>query len=181
MSIETTAAPDDDPVSRANPRETPLPAPAASLMIPLPAWQAMILLAWIGGRHHHVDASDAAGLFCSGPDWCNRRRLPRVCVRCWSPCCRHMGIRSAVGIRLSNLSASPSVCGLLRPVSCCRPRPAELDSRHLKAILLHELAHVKRADLWVSFLQTILQIVYLSSVAVAGQYYYPPPPRTGRR
>jgi len=35
-----------------------------------------------------------------------------------------------------------------------------LGIHQLKSVLLHELAHIKRGDLWVSFIQTILQIIY---------------------
>jgi ketosteroid isomerase-like protein len=31
---------------------------------------------------------------------------------------------------------------------------------NLKAVLIHELAHIKRGDLWVNALQTILQVIY---------------------
>ncbi len=76
--------------------------------------------------------------------------------------CRvQMRMKHPVALKLSPNAASPAVCGLLRPVILLpQGLSAELDPRHLKAILLHELAHIKRADLWVSFLQTILQIAY---------------------
>ncbi|MFC1636040.1 M56 family metallopeptidase, partial [Planctomycetota bacterium] len=47
-----------------------------------------------------------------------------------------------------------------------RNRPAqyalvrELPPEKLKAVLIHELAHIKRGDLWSNFVQTILQIIY---------------------
>jgi hypothetical protein len=37
---------------------------------------------------------------------------------------------------------------------------ASLDAGQLRAVLLHELAHIKRGDLWMNLAQTILQIVY---------------------
>jgi bla regulator protein BlaR1 len=36
----------------------------------------------------------------------------------------------------------------------------KLSREKLKAVLIHELAHVKRGDVWVNLLQTMLQIVY---------------------
>ncbi len=36
----------------------------------------------------------------------------------------------------------------------------KLSPEGLRAILIHELAHIKRGDLWVNSIQTFLQIVY---------------------
>ena len=35
-----------------------------------------------------------------------------------------------------------------------------LGSSHLRPVLLHELAHIRRGDLWINLVQTILQIIY---------------------
>ncbi|MCJ7777870.1 MAG: M56 family metallopeptidase, partial [Sedimentisphaerales bacterium] len=35
-----------------------------------------------------------------------------------------------------------------------------LGAGHLRTVLLHELAHIKRGDLWINLAQTILQIIY---------------------
>lgn len=71
-------------------------------------------------------------------------------------------MRTPVRLRLMSVSASPSVCGLARPTILIPQRMlARLDNGQLKPILLHELAHVKRADLWVNLAQTLLQIIYV--------------------
>jgi len=76
-------------------------------------------------------------------------------------CCQQMSIKRKISLKLSSNTASPSVCGLFRPVILIPAElPSKLDCDHLKAVLLHELAHIKRSDLWVSFIQTILQIIY---------------------
>jgi beta-lactamase regulating signal transducer with metallopeptidase domain len=36
----------------------------------------------------------------------------------------------------------------------------ELSNDKLKAVLIHELVHIKRFDLWINFAQTFLQIIY---------------------
>ena len=55
---------------------------------------------------------------------------------------------------------SPALCGLWRPVILIHPTLAENLSRsELRSVLLHEIAHVKRADLWVNHVQILLQIV----------------------
>ena len=72
-----------------------------------------------------------------------------------------MGIRHKVGLRLSPGSFSPAVCGLWRPTILMPPLLWEnLSPDNLRPVLIHELAHVKRADLWVNCLQTTLQIIY---------------------
>jgi bla regulator protein BlaR1 len=53
------------------------------------------------------------------------------------------------------------VCGLFRPVILVPHELApSLGSRHLRAVLLHELGHIKRGDLWVNLIQTCLQTFY---------------------
>ena len=75
---------------------------------------------------------------------------------------KQMKVRRSAALRLSPLAASPSVCGLFRPTILIPQSLADrLDAKHLRSIILHELAHVKRGDLWVSLLQTVLQIVYV--------------------
>jgi beta-lactamase regulating signal transducer with metallopeptidase domain len=76
-------------------------------------------------------------------------------------CCKCMGVRRKVGLKVSANAASPAVCGLFRPVILVPHKLApSLGSRHLRAVLLHELAHIRRGDLWVNLAQTFLQIAY---------------------
>jgi len=74
--------------------------------------------------------------------------------------CR-IGIRQSVELRLTGNKLSPAVCGLFKPVILI---PAallkKLSREKLKAVLIHELAHIKRDDAWVNLLQTMLLIVY---------------------
>jgi bla regulator protein BlaR1 len=76
--------------------------------------------------------------------------------------CQEMHVRTRVVLRLSPVITSPCVCGLIRPTILL---PQGLFERvtepRFRTILLHELAHIKRGDLWVSCLQTIVQIVYI--------------------
>ena len=72
-----------------------------------------------------------------------------------------LGVRRRVALKLSGAAATPAVCGLFRPVILL---PTALVSRlsaaQLEAVLLHELAHVRRGDPWVNYFQALLQIVY---------------------
>jgi beta-lactamase regulating signal transducer with metallopeptidase domain len=76
-------------------------------------------------------------------------------------CRRRMNIRRSVRMKLLPGAFSPAVCGLWRPtILLPQTLPARLTPDGLRTVLIHELAHVKRADLWVNCVQTILQIVY---------------------
>jgi beta-lactamase regulating signal transducer with metallopeptidase domain len=76
-------------------------------------------------------------------------------------CCGQMGTKGKVGLKISANTASPAVCGLFRPVILVPQNLAPtLGSSHLRPVLLHELAHIRRGDLWINLVQTILQIFY---------------------
>jgi beta-lactamase regulating signal transducer with metallopeptidase domain len=56
---------------------------------------------------------------------------------------------------------APVVCGLWRPVIVVpRNLALTLGSRHLRDVLYHELAHVKRRDLWVNLIQNCVRVLY---------------------
>ncbi len=82
-------------------------------------------------------------------------------------CQKQMGMGRHVTVKLTHTAHSPGVCGLFRP-TIVMPREiiSSLKENHLRAILFHELAHIKRGDLWVSTAQTLLQIFYFYNPAV---------------
>jgi hypothetical protein len=56
---------------------------------------------------------------------------------------------------------SPAVCGLFRPVILLpRALTEKLATAQLRAVLLHEMIHLKRRDVWVNCAQALIQIVY---------------------
>jgi beta-lactamase regulating signal transducer with metallopeptidase domain/tetratricopeptide (TPR) repeat protein len=76
-------------------------------------------------------------------------------------CCGQMGIKGKVSLKVSANTASPAVCGLFRPVILVPQNLAlTLGSSRLRPVLLHELAHIRRGDLWINLVQTVLQIIY---------------------
>jgi beta-lactamase regulating signal transducer with metallopeptidase domain len=76
-------------------------------------------------------------------------------------CRRRLGIRGKVPLKVSERASKPAVCGLVRPVIVVpRDLAPKLGSRHLRAALFHELAHIKRGDIWVNLAQDLLQVVY---------------------
>ncbi len=76
-------------------------------------------------------------------------------------CREKVGIRRDIQLKLSHNVTSPAVCGLFRPVILVPKAIIEkLSQDKLKAVLTHELAHIKRGDLWINCAQTLLQIAY---------------------
>ncbi len=72
-----------------------------------------------------------------------------------------MGVKRKIGLKVSSNAASPAVCGLFRPVILVPQNlTSSLNPSQLRAVLLHELAHIRRSDLWVNLAQTVLQIIY---------------------
>lgn len=72
-----------------------------------------------------------------------------------------LDLRRVPALRLSDANHSPALCGFLRPVILL---PRELASRlspeGLRAVLLHELTHLRRHDLWVNLLQAVVQVLW---------------------
>ena len=71
------------------------------------------------------------------------------------------GMKIHAHIMLTANSLSPAVCGLFRPVILIPQSLVEgFSDEQLRAVLLHELIHVQRRDVWLNFFQSLLQIVY---------------------
>ena len=71
------------------------------------------------------------------------------------------GVRAHPPVKLTADTMSPAVCGLFRPAILIPQTLAEnFSDEQLRAVLLHELIHLRRRDVWLNFLQSLLQIVY---------------------
>lgn len=74
---------------------------------------------------------------------------------------RLAGVRKPVQVKLTGAAMSPAVCGLFRPVILLPQSLVErLSDEQLRAVLLHELIHLRRGDVWANCIQALLQIVY---------------------
>jgi beta-lactamase regulating signal transducer with metallopeptidase domain/tetratricopeptide (TPR) repeat protein len=75
-------------------------------------------------------------------------------------CRRQLGIKRVIPVRCAAIG-SPAISGIFRPVILIPPGLAEdLGGSEMRSVLLHELAHYKRDDLWVNHAQILLQILY---------------------
>ncbi len=69
--------------------------------------------------------------------------------------------QTSVRLKIVAGQISPAVCGLFHPTILLPQALAEnFSNEQLRAVLLHELIHLRRRDVWVNFLQALLQIFY---------------------
>ncbi len=100
--------------------------------------------------------------------WCQLQKLRRIGTKTVSDVVtekaavisRQLGIKKAVHIAESALVQVPTVIGWLKPLVLL---PASaltgLDEMQLKAMIAHELAHIKRSDYLTNIVQTVVEIL----------------------
>jgi beta-lactamase regulating signal transducer with metallopeptidase domain len=72
-----------------------------------------------------------------------------------------IGMKLKVRVKLTTNSMSPAVCGLFRPSILIPQSLADnFSDDQLRAVLLHELIHLRRRDVWLNFAQALVQISY---------------------
>ena len=124
------------------------------------SWQGVVFLLWIAGvivMSAVVIRRAAAACRCV-----DRSPKANFLMRdiLWY-CRKRMRIKGSVQLRVCEQGIRPAVCGLFSPIILVpRDLTPTLGSRHLRAVLLHELAHVKRYDLWVNVIQNTVQVLY---------------------
>lgn len=75
--------------------------------------------------------------------------------------CEQMGIRRRPALRLTTAVTTPALVGLVRPQLLIPPSTASsLAPAQLRLVLLHELAHLRRGDLWIDLVATLLVAVH---------------------
>lgn len=137
------------------PAPTEIPKTVVSL-----SWQGFVLLAWsvvvIALALLLVQRAFFVHGLVAQAEETNRAMLSEL-----EDCRRRLGLHGRIGLRLSPNATSPAVCGLVHPtILIPQSLVPRLHNHDLQAVLLHELAHVKRGDLWINLAQTLLQIAY---------------------
>ncbi len=156
-----TVAVTGTPQANVRPTVTRSSVAASLLLSPAPlTWQGIVFLVWVAvvvamGLLLLQRAIFVTGLVAQAQ---SPTQLMNDAFRF---CCGQMSIKGKVSLKVSANTASPAVCGLFRPVILVPQNLAPtLGSSRLRPVLLHELAHIKRGDLWTNLVQTILQIIY---------------------
>jgi len=124
------------------------------------SWQGSLFLLWLGGV-----AIVGVVLICRARGACKRLDNVPAANNLMNDillyCRKRMGVHGTVRLKVGAAGTRPAVCGLLRPVIVVpRNLAPTLGSRHLRDVLFHQLAHIKRHDLWVNLAQNILQVLY---------------------
>jgi beta-lactamase regulating signal transducer with metallopeptidase domain len=134
---------------------TPLPPSTPPL-----AWPAILLLGWASVALGLVTWLVLRARFVGRMSARARDVSPSLLVLLQS-CCRQLKIKQPIRLKFSTEATSPAVCGLWRPTILIPSQLADrLSPLPMRAVLLHELAHIKRGDLWVNYAQALLQIFY---------------------
>jgi beta-lactamase regulating signal transducer with metallopeptidase domain len=151
-----------------SPMQKPSTLPAATPMTPPPSvtrasslsWQGVVLLTWavavLALLVLLIQRVTAVGRMAAESDPASAELRAAL-----DECRRRMQVGRTVSIRTSPQANSPAVCGWLRPTILVPQGLApKLRPHELHAVLMHELAHVRRGDLWINLVQTLLQVVY---------------------
>ena len=165
QSIDFSTAPPavDTPPVVSSPVTEPAPAQPVSQQSPPPimlSWQGVVFLFWLVvviamGLLLLQRAIFVKGLVAQATEADDSMKDT------FNSCCERIGIRKRIRLKVSANATSPAVCGLFRAVILLPQNlSAGLSAGQLQAVLLHELAHIRRYDLWVNLIQTILQILY---------------------
>ncbi len=72
-------------------------------------------------------------------------------LRLWNTCCQQVYFRRSVPVIVTDDISQPSVMGALHPKLLLPTDLTELSDSQLELIMFHELAHLKRRDLWVNW------------------------------
>ncbi len=118
-------------------------------------------LVWLGGCVVMTLVFLRQGLVCRR--WIRRGRQvtePRV-LAIFGECVRLMKVRTWLVVAESTAVSGPFLIGVLRPTLLLPEKMAHgATEEQLRTVFLHELAHLKRWDVWTGWLMTCLLIVH---------------------
>ncbi len=178
--IEMDAPPPEVPLALDTPRERPLAAPAgpaeageapaeaprSALAQHLSAAPPWVAAAWLLGV---IVLSGRLLLGVAGAYRWRRRLepLPGHLTDAVAALSERMGLRGFARVFISPLAAQPMVAGYLRPMVLL---PAAmltgLPPEMLEAVIAHELAHIRRLDVWVNLFQRLVETMLFYHPAI---------------
>lgn len=140
---------------------SPIPLQATGTVATIATWKAVLLLTYVAGglyflmqvligyaRAKRVVA--LASVVEDGEHWKSLQRLAQ-----------QLGIRNCPQLRFCDQSESPFAIGVLHPtVVIPKQMLSERNDDGMSIILAHELVHIRRRDLWVGWLETIIHCLW---------------------
>jgi beta-lactamase regulating signal transducer with metallopeptidase domain len=89
-------------------------------------------------------------------------------------CKSQMDIRTMLGVVITNKVTSPALFGFLRPRLLLPAGMIEtLSLEELRYVFLHELAHLRRRDIYVGWLMSLLQVLHWFNPLVWREFWKP--------
>jgi beta-lactamase regulating signal transducer with metallopeptidase domain len=127
-----------------------------------PSWKVFAFAAWVIGM------IGVAALLLNRTARLRRWHREQEEKRTVPPWFLDLMVATAERLKLSRLPAivfseevsAPAVYGVFNPVLLLPASSASLDREDAEHVLLHELAHLKRGDLWLHGLCLVLQVIY---------------------
>ncbi len=178
--IEADAAPPGAPVALDAPEDGSLPgltesaeageirteAPRSALARYISAGLPWVAAAWLIGV---CALSTRLLLGLAGTRRWRRRleSLPRHLAEAVAALSERMGLAGFARVFISTFAAQPMVVGYLRPmVLLPAAMLTQLPPDMLEAVIAHELAHIRRLDVWVNLFQRVMETVLFYHPAV---------------
>jgi beta-lactamase regulating signal transducer with metallopeptidase domain len=141
-----------------------IPMPHAAAFAPATAartwsWSEVALLPWLAVIV--LQGAVAARHWRESRAWLREARTTApssLQIQCMHQA-RALGLRRAPVLRMSPAIASPQVTGLVRPVLLL-PAGQRLSAEEWSMAIAHELAHIRRGDLWLGWLPAMAQRLF---------------------
>ena len=151
------------------PSSGPAPMRTSAQGAPVQAWQSIhpagwLALAWLSGSTALlgvvITRTRRSHAMCRGR-WNTTNPTTQGLSALLEETRLTVGIGRPVTLLLVEEGHSPAICGVWRPAVLLPSRLAEsLSKQQLRTVLLHELIHARRGDLWVNAGQVLLQILW---------------------
>lgn len=141
-------------VELVQPTAAPAP-PAVELSL-----QAKLLLVWVAGAL----LLGLGMILRNQPVRClarNAGEAPPDLVALLREAAESLCLHRVPALRLSEINHSPALCGFVHPLILLpRELASQLTPDGLRAVMLHELLHLCRRDLWANLLQALVQVLW---------------------
>ncbi len=167
-TIDSVATRHDDPATPSSEqRLAPIRASGNEFSLADWPWRSQLACAWFLGVSLMSLRFMTASFFVFRLRWSGVSLTEPKINELAATLARQIGVWQPWSIRVSSIAQGPLVVGCFRPLILL-PATAltHLSASELQAILLHELAHIRRFDLWINLLQALTETLLFFHPAV---------------